>query len=598
MLTFKKILFLLTSSERKSAGLLLIMITIMALIDMIGVASILPFMAVLTNPNLIDSNLILNTMYQYSNIFGVETHQQFLFFLGILVFLFLVISLLFKALTNYVQVRFIQMRGFSIGRRLIEGYLHQPYSWFLTRHSADLEKNILSEVDHVVAFGISSLLELISKGIVTLALISLIILADPKLTLVVGLLLGSAYILIYFYVRNYLNRTGEERLLNNKLRFTAVSDAFGAAKEVKIGGLEENYIKTFSNSAKIYARSQAAAEVISQLPRYLLESIAFGGILLIILYMMSQTGSFNNALPIISLYVFVGYRLMPSLQQIYVSFTHLAYIRPSLEKLSDDLKSLKPVKINKDQAIMSLNKEINLKNISFSYPNTYREIIKNISLTIPVNSTIGLVGVTASGKTTIVDIILGLLEVQKGSLEVDGQIITKDNLRSWQRSIGYVPQNIYLSDDTVSANIAFGVEPNEIDQDLVEKASKIASAHNFVIDELPDKYMTLIGERGVKLSGGQRQRIGIARALYNNPKILILDEATSSLDNQTEETVMESIYKLGKKMTIIIIAHRLGTVKNCDKIFFLSKGELELQGNFEELKKQNKFFQDTKITRI
>ena len=218
MLIFKKILFLLTSSERKSAGLLLIMITIMALIDMIGVASILPFMAVLTNPNLIDSNLILNTMYQYSNIFGVETHQQFLFFLGILVFLFLVISLLFKALTNYVQVRFIQMRGFSIGRRLIEGYLHQPYIWFLTRHSADLEKNILSEVDHVVAFGISSLLELISKSIVTLALISLIILADPKLTLVVGLSLASAYILIYFYVRNYLNRTGEERLLNNKLR--------------------------------------------------------------------------------------------------------------------------------------------------------------------------------------------------------------------------------------------------------------------------------------------------------------------------------------------------------------------------------------------
>ena len=212
---------------------------------MIGVASILPFMAVLTNPNLIDSNLILNTMYQYSNIFGVETHQQFLFFLGILVFLFLVISLLFKALTNYVQVRFIQMRGFSIGRRLIEGYLHQPYIWFLTRHSADLEKNILSEVDHVVAFGISSLLELISKSIVTLALISLIILADPKLTLVVGLSLASAYILIYFYVRNYLNRTGEERLLNNKLRFTAVSDAFGAAKEVKIGGLEKTILKPF-----------------------------------------------------------------------------------------------------------------------------------------------------------------------------------------------------------------------------------------------------------------------------------------------------------------------------------------------------------------
>lgn len=591
MLTLKKFLFLLSPTELKSAGFLLVMITIMALLDMVGVASIIPFMAVLTNPSLIETNMILNKVYLYSNIFGIQTNQQFLFFLGLMVFILLVTSLSFKALTNYAQVRFIQMLGYSIGKRLLQGYLHQPYSWFLNRHSSDLGKNILSEVDQVVDYGISSLFELISKSIVTIALITLIILVDPKLTFIVGVSLGSAYSLIFYFVRNYLKRTGDDRLKNNKLRFTAVGEAFGAAKEVKVGGLEEVYIRSFSKSAKVFATTQAYAEIISQLPRFLLEAIAFGGILLIILYIMSQTGNFNNALPIISLYVFVGYRLLPSLQQIYVSLTSLTFVNPSLEKLTNDLRNLKMLKVYEDTETLSFNKEINLNNIHFNYPNATRPSIKNISLSISVKSKVGFVGVTGSGKTTMVDIILGLLKPQLGTLEVDNIAITKKNSRSWQRNIGYVPQNIYLSDDTVAANIAFGVDPKKIKNELVEKVAKIANIHNFIIDELPSKYQTSIGERGVRLSGGQRQRLGIARALYNNPKLLILDEATSALDNQTEKAVMDSIYNLNSKITIIIIAHRLETVKNCDKIFLFSKGELKDQGTFDKLQKNNNFFQ-------
>lgn len=583
MQTFKKLLNLLTVRERKSTAFLLGMILIMALVDMIGVASILPFMAVLTNPNIIETNNFLNSMFEASKKFGIENNQEFLFVLGILVFLLLITSLSIRAITTYVQLRFIQMLEYSMTKRLIEGYLHQPYSWFLSRHSADIGKNILSEVAAVIGGGIKPIIEIIAKGMVAIALITLLFLANPKLTLIIGLLLGGTYMLIFYFIRSYLRKIGEKRLANNELRFKSIIEAFGAAKEVKIGGLEQTYVERFSGPSYIFAKTQASSGVIAQLPRYILEAIAFGGVLLIILYMMAQSGNFGTALPILSLYVFAGYRLMPALQQIYSSFTQLAFIGPSIEKLHEDIKSLKPFNRNQDQSALLFNKSITLKNVHYNYPNASRTALKDINLTIPIKSTVGLVGATGSGKTTTVDIILGLLEAQKGTLEIDGKIITQQNKRSWQKAIGYVPQHIYLADDTISANIAFGVEIEDINQEAVEKASKIANLHEFIIDELPKKYQTTIGERGVRLSGGQRQRIGIARALYHNPQVLILDEATSALDNQTEKVVMDAVNNLNKDRTIILIAHRLGTVKNCDTIFLLDKGQLQHKGTFEEL---------------
>lgn len=585
MQTFKKLLYLISANDRKRAGLLFLMILVVAILDMLGVASILPFIAVLTNPNLVDTNIILSTMFKSLYIFGVKNNEQFIFFLGLTVFLLLITSIIFKTLTTYLQIQFVQMREYTIGKRLLEGYLRQPYSWFLSQHSTDLGKNILSEVSQVIGNGISPLIELIAKSIVAIALIFLLIIVDPILTLIISLSLILSYSLIFYFVRNYLNRIGKERLKNNNLRFLVVSETFGAIKQIKLGELEKNYIKMFSNFAIIFASTQTLSQTISQLPRFILEVICFGGILLIILYIISKTGTFNNALPIVSLYTFAGYRLMPALQQIYGSLATLKFAGPGLNKLYDELINLESLKENQDQVreVLSLSNSIALNKVYYNYPNSSRIVLKDISLFIPSKSIVGLMGPSGCGKTTTIDIILGLLESQKGTLEVDGKVITKKNIRSWQRLIGYVPQHIYFSDDTIAANIAFGVEFKDINQNSVEKAARIACIHDFVVNELPKQYQTTIGERGIRLSGGQCQRIGIARALYHNPELLILDEATSALDYETEKVIIDAINDLSKKITIILVAHRLNTLKICDKIFLLDKGELKNQGTFEEL---------------
>ena len=583
MQKLKKLLYLLSRRERKSAVLLVGMILIMALLDMIGVASILPFMAVLTNPELVETNIILNTAYETSGIFGVETNNQFLFALGIAVFLLLIISLTFKALTSYVQVRFTSLREYSIAKRLVEGYLHQPYSWFLNRHSADLGKTILSEVGIIISKGIGPMMNLITQSAVTITLLILLILVDPKLTLIVTLTLGAAYGLMYKFSKNLVNQIGKKRLKANQWRFTIINEAFGAFKELKVAGLEEIYIKRFSDPAQTLANQSALLAIISQLPRFALEAVAFGGIVLVILYLIPESGDVINVMPVIGLYVFAGYRLMPALQKIYISLTELGAVGPSLDAICDDLKSLHATTKNIGKNSLAFDKSISLKNIYYNYPNTSRTALKNINFNIFARTTIGLVGATGSGKTTTVDIILSLLEPQQGTIEVDNKVINKFNRRAWQNFIGYVPQEIFLSDDSIAANIAFGVDHKEIDLKAVEHVAQIANLHKFVVDELPLQYKTTVGERGVRLSGGQRQRIGIARALYHKPKLLILDEATSALDNLTEEAVMEAVHKLRKNITIIIIAHRLSTVKKCDKIFLSNKGQLEGQGTFEEL---------------
>ena len=411
MQNFKKILFLLSSRERKQAILLLIMIIIMALLDTLGVASILPFMSVMTNSSIIETNSFLKFVYEFSSIFGVENKEEFLFALGFLVFIILVISIAFKALTTYVQIRFTQMREFSIAKRLVEGYLHQPYSWFLNHNSSDIGKNILSEVGTVVGKGIKPLIELIAKSIVAIAIISLLIITNPKLAFIVAFSLGSAYWVVFYFTKHYLDKIGKKRLENNVIRYLTIMEAFGASKEVKFGGLEEIYINKFSNSAQILARTQASASIIGQLPRFFLEAISFGGILIVILYIISKTGSFNDSLPILSLYIFAGYRLMPAMQQIYASFTQLIFAGPSIDKLYYDINNIKPFKAIKNLNSLPLNKEITLRNIFYSYPNAPRAALKNINLSIPVKNTVGLV--LLSGKTTTVDIILGLLKLRK-----------------------------------------------------------------------------------------------------------------------------------------------------------------------------------------
>lgn len=593
--TLKKLFDLLTPHERRRAALLLGMILITAFLDVVGVASIMPFMAVAANPQVIETNAILAGAY---DTFGFMDPQGFLFFLGVMVFGALVVSISFKALATYVQLRFVLMHEYSISRRLVESYLHQPYAWFLNQHSADLGKSVLSEVTQVVYSAVMPMIQFIAQGAVVLAIIVLLLVIDPWLSLVAGGVVGLAYGLIYKLMRDYLTRIGTERLLANEMRFATVSEAFGGIKEVKVGGLEESYIQRFSRPAQLYASHQASSQAISLLPRFALEIVAFGGMLLLMLHLLTSTEGLAKALPIIAMYAFAGYRLMPAVQQMYSCITQLRFTGPALDALHSDLTTLAPQRTSSVVGSMPiiLSQAITLKDITYTYPKATQPILVDLSLTIPAHSTIGLVGATGSGKTTTVDLILGLLEPERGILAVDGTPIVSGNRRQWQRAIGYVPQHIYLADDTVAANIAFGVAPEQIDQKAVERSARIANLHDFVAKQLPQGYATTVGERGVRLSGGQRQRIGIARALYHNPQVLILDEATSALDNLTEQAVMEAVHNLGHDITTILIAHRLTTVRECDRIYLLEKGRVIGQGNYAELKASNKRFQNmTKV---
>ena len=590
--TFRKLLSLLSLAERRRGYLLLGMIVIMAMLDMIGIASILPFMSALTDPSQITSNRYLALIYRSLNL---SSPESFLALLGLVVFLLLLLSTAFKALTTYSLLRFSQMREYSIGRRLVEGYLHQPYEWFLSRHSADLGKTILSEVAQVINGSAVPTMQLIAQGAVSLAIVGLLVSVNPTAALTMIFGFGTIYATIYLSLRRYLMRIGAERIASNQLRYQVIHETFGGIKDIKVAGLERAVLERFDEPAQRFAKHQTASQVAAQIPRYALEVIALGGMLLLAVYTMNSPGGLSAALPLIALYGLAGFRLLPALQQIYAHLTRIRFSGPALDRLYADIEALPAASPSicaprQTEPPLSLHASLCLDRITYRYPNAQGVTLNELSIQIPAHSIVGLVGTTGSGKTTAMDVMLGLLQPQSGQMLLDGNPITAANLRSWQRAVGYVPQQVFLTDDTVAANIAFGIPANEIDHEAVKRAARIANLHDFVISQLPHGYLTRIGERGVRLSGGQRQRIGIARALYHDPDILFLDEATSALDNLTEQAVMDAVHNLGHKKTIILIAHRLSTVRDCDTIFVLENGRLVDQGTYQKLLQESARF--------
>ena len=584
MLIIKRLSYFLSSYHKKRAIILIFMTLIMALFDVLGVASIMPFLTALTNPAMIETNSILNNLFKLSLKFGVENEKDFFFFLGILLFALLIITITCRALTTYAQIRFVHYCEFAIAKKLAKAYLAQPYSWFFRKHSSVLGKNILSEVGQVIGTGLKPIINLVSHSIVAILLIFLLILINPKVAIISGSTILVIYFLIYLIVYKLLDKIGKDRIKANQIRFNILSEAFGAIKEIKLHSLEGFFINRFTISAEIYAKCSSLVNTISQVPRFILEAIAFGGMLLVILFLINTSEDFTNAIPLLALYAFAGYRLLPAIQNIYSSLAQISFINPAVNNLYNDMKSLNLNQIKKDGKILEFKKNIILKNIHYKYTEAKNRTLECINIDILKGSSVGLIGATGSGKSTIVDIILGLIEAQEGSIEVDGVLINKNNFQSWQNLIGYVPQHIYLSDESIRENIAFGLSLSEIDQEAVEYAAKISNLHNFINNELPKKYDTKVGERGVRLSGGQIQRIGIARAVYRKPNVIILDEATSALDSKTEKDVMSSIFNLKKeRITTIIIAHRLSTLRECDNIFLIDKGKLKKQGKFADI---------------
>ncbi len=592
MNTFKQIINLLSPQEKKRAILLLILILLTAFIDVLGVASILPFIGLLTNPELIETNKYLSYLYNKSNLIGIQSNEEFLFAIGIAVFVILIISLFIRALSNYAQIRFGLMREFTIGKRLFEGYLSQPYTWFLNKNSSDFAKNILSEISIVIHQAVIPFINLIAQTTLTLAMLILIIIANYKVAFTAGSVLLLSYGGVFYFIKKYLSNIGIDRAAANQQRFKEFNDAFGAIKELKLNGQETNYIKRFSISAEIFAKTHSTAQLFSQLPRYIIEAIAFGGMIILVLFLINEKNNFTEVIPLLALYAFVGYRLIPATQIIFSSLSMIKFSGSALNNLHKDLANLNQLsqkKISFDRTI-SLKQSIDLENINYNYPKSTKQILKNININIPALSIVGIVGPTGSGKTTLVDLMLGLLELNKGLIKIDGEVINKQNVKSWQKHIGYVPQHIFLSDLSIAENVAFGKDFINIDLEAVKNACKIANIDDFIENELSNGYKTLVGENGVRLSGGQKQRIGIARALYKNPSILILDEATSALDTLTEKKVMSDIQTLRDKITIIIIAHRLSTLKKCNKIFLLENGEINAYGTFDDLVQSNKSF--------
>lgn len=587
---FRKVFSLLDAHERRRFVLLTLLMIFVALVEVAGVSSVLILLNVLADPTSISSNATLSAVRDSLGLQGLFSFQVVL---SLAVICIIVLGLVIKAIGTYAIVHFSYLRGASIATRLIKGYLNQPYAWYLERNSSEIGKNVLSEVDNVVGRVITPLLRLTSNIFIVVATIGFLLVVDPQVTILSSVVLGGSYAMIYLRLRGSMHRAGEDLMQAVSERFRIAQEATGGIKDVKLLGLEEVYAGQFSRAAGLSARSMVRIGIMSELPRFMLEAITFGGLLgLVLLLLFRSDGNIAGIVPTLGVFAFSVMRLLPALQQIYNGMATIRGGAALLDSLATDYTTnLRDSTTSPAQTqALQLHRQLDLAQIGFKYASAERQALTGLDLTIPARTTIGIVGGTGAGKTTLIDLILGLLTPDTGQILVDGTPVNAENLRAWQKTLGYVPQAIYLSDDTIAANIAFGLPAAEIDWPALEHAARAAALHDFVMSDLPQGYDTIVGERGVRLSGGQRQRIGIARALYRSPSLLIMDEATSALDNITERVVMEAVHNIRSDTTIILIAHRLSTVKDCDRIFLMEKGRIAASGTYHELVQSNATF--------
>ena len=579
MKLIKIILKLLSKKEKKYGIFVVILVTIMALLDAAGVISIIPFLAILGNPEMVEENGILKQLYIGSKKIGVQNINDFLIFLGVSALLLIIFSSCFRILTHYVLNHFVEMRRHSISEKLLKNYLSLPYSSFLNKHSGELSKTILSEVDQFVGQILRPVTNMLVYLIVLVVLVTLLLFINPFLTILICAVFSFLYGVFFLMLQRFFIRIGSNRIKANKDRFVIISEIFGSIKYIKLLGKEEIYFSQFGAPSSQFSKMQANFQTFTQAPKFIVEGIGFGSILILTVFLIGKYGGIENGalgeiLPTLGLYTFSAYRLLPAATNIYQGLSSLNYGSASIHELYEN-SILDNALTVESSTPLSFKKRIFLDDISYLFSQSDKPALENITLEIPFGKSLGIIGTTGSGKTTLIDIILGLLEPSNGTLNVDGVVITKENRKSWQKLLGYVPQEIILTHCSILENIAFGLPKNEIDMAKVINCAKLAHIHDFISNDLPYKYETLVGERGTRLSGGQRQRIGIARALYNDPEVLILDEATSALDTRTELKVIKSIESLHGDKTIILITHRMTAIKNCEYVLKLENGKIK-----------------------
>jgi ABC-type multidrug transport system fused ATPase/permease subunit len=589
---------LLDRRERRNAWIVLAVMSVTAVATALMVGSIFPFLSVLADPSSIERVSQLNWLYET---FGFTSSFSFLLTLGFTTLAVVILTNALQMVNSYVIIRYALMRSHALSQRLLGRYLNQPYEFFLNRHSGDMSTRVLAEVDQVVGNFFQPVAQIAAGLLTILAVIALLIWVNPSVVISAFLIFGALYGGLFLIVRKRLAILGTRRVKTNKQRYITAKEVLSGIKEVKLHGQEEAYLKRFTTASYITKRTAMVSELIGQLPRYIIQTVALSGIIVFCLLLLDRSQfeagnpALGDLLPLVGVIAFAGQRLLPELSRIFQNAAKMKFGVAALKSLHEDLyaSAAEPkasLRTASDSGPLGLRSDLELQNVSYRYPKAHKDSLNDASFSIRCGERIGIVGGTGAGKTTVADIILGLLAPTNGRVLVDGVEIDEANLRRWQRSVGYVPQEIFLVDATIAENIAFGVPAKHIDRDLVEEVARIAQLDRFVRQELPDGYDTAVGERGVRLSGGQKQRIGIARALYREADLIVFDEATSALDNLTERDVMAAIAAIPENKTVVTIAHRLSTVKACDRIAVLDKGHIVDVGSWTDLINRNPTF--------
>ena len=580
---FRKFLYIIADKRRRLLMLIgLFLIT--SVLEAFGIGLIGPFIALATNISLIHQNSKFNWLYTH---FGFSSEKDFVILLG----LGIVVILWLKSILGFNVQKIIFGFGFGqqadLRTKLMRSYLKAPYTFHLSRNTASLIQNILNET-FVFANGI--LIPSLFAGAnltIAIALLVLLFVTDPIVTATVLFVLLGVFGFIYRFRRKVAD-WGKEASVANKKMVQIINHGIGGFKETRVIGCEAHFEKQLERQSLIYKDVGKKFQAFSLLPRYILEPVLISLIVGFVIVALSVGKNLDSLTATLGVFALASVRLLPAASNLMQSYGGIKHSSYAIDLLYRDLREIENVEKQltfdsskeRQKTVINFKKSISLEKIFYSYPNTSEPALNNISLEIKKGQSIGLIGKSGAGKTTIVDVILGLLPIEHGDLKIDG-ISVKNDLRSWQDKVGYIPQSIFLIDDTLERNIAFG-EEEEIDRDRLQQAIEAAQLTE-VVSRLPHGIQTVVGERGVLLSGGQRQRVGIARALYHQREVLVLDEATAALDNETESLVNQAIESLSGTKTMIIIAHRLSTVKHCDCIYLLETGQIARSGSYEEV---------------
>ena len=563
---------------RRKLAIVLAVIFANGVFQVIGVTSIFPFFALAADPDRIRNSRFGSWLLAHLPAMDQNT---LLIWAGIVSIALLFLSNAITLAGEVIRTRYGHGLGHFLRTRLMEALSARPYGYFLERNSGALLQKVVVDVIQFINGVFLPLMESVSR-IVTLAFLLLtVFLVQPIIALGAALLLGGFYGVVFLLLRHRSHLVGEGLQEANRGTIIAAQQFLGGIKPILVHGKEKFFTEEFARHSAAQARLYPWVPIFGNGPRYLVEPVAFGGLVGAVIWLAAHGRSFSDILPNLTVMALAGYRMLPSIQLLYSQLSQINAMRYTVGEIEAELGKInataemkKPPEQVEEPVPLSFEKAIRLENITFDYPGSNRPVLENFSLEIPKNSSIGIIGATGSGKSTLVDIILGLHRPQSGAIHIDDRILGPEDFASWRSMIGYVPQDIYLLDASVAANIAFGVSPEKVDQMALREAAEAAQILDFIESELPAKWDTIVGERGVRLSGGQRQRIGLARALYHRPQVLVLDEATSALDSKTEAEVIEAINALHGHLTLIIITHRLSTIEHCDSVVRLENGRL------------------------